>query len=74
MAKANLNSVTKRTRDLAKKDKRAAKDEKRSVRKAEARVARATKDGTPLPAAAPAKASVSSLMAAAFIRRMHKTP
>lgn len=75
MPKGNLNNQTKRTRELAKKDKRAAKDAKRAVRKAEARVARGVVDGTPAPVATPvAKASVTSLAAAAFIRRMHKTP
>ena len=75
MPKSNLNNQTRRQRDLAKKDKRAAKDEKRALRKAEARVARAAADGTAPPAVTPAvKASVSSLAAAAFIRRMHKTP
>ena len=70
MAKSNLNKQTKRRRELAKKDKRAAKDEKRAVRKAEARVARAAPDGTAAPAATPElKASVSSLAAAAWIRK-----
>jgi hypothetical protein len=75
MAKANLNTQAKRKRELAKKDKRAAKDEKRALRKAEARVARAAADGTaPPPATAAMRMNVSSLAAAAFIRRMNKTP
>jgi hypothetical protein len=40
MAKGNFNSRTKRLRELAKKDKRAAKDEKRAQKKADARAAR----------------------------------
>jgi hypothetical protein len=42
---ANFNNQAKRKRELAKQDKRAAKDRKRAQRKAEAR-------GTTLPAAA----------------------
>jgi hypothetical protein len=82
MAKANLNNRNKRMRELAKKDKRAAKDEKRAQKKADARVARGATDGTAVPstfagapAANPAAApDVRSLAAAAFIRRMNKTP
>ena len=40
MARVNFNSQTKRLRELAKKDKRAAKDEKRAQKKADARTAR----------------------------------
>jgi hypothetical protein len=79
MSKANLNTRSKRTRELARKDKRAAKDEKRAQKKADARAARAAVDGTPPPprSAAPNVAAVTnvrSLAAAAFIRRMNKTP
>jgi hypothetical protein len=76
MAKANLNSQAKRKRELAKKDKRAEKDQKRAQRKAEARTARATPEtATPALAAQPAaQSNLSSLAAAAFIRRMNKTP
>jgi hypothetical protein len=81
MAKSNLNTQAKRKRELARKDKRAAKDEKRAARKAEARVARSADEGAapsavpvkpiaPQPAAKPSM----SLHAAAFIRRMNKTP
>ena len=57
MAKSNLNQQSKRKRELAKMEKRAAKDEKRAQRKDEAR---ATRDGeTPgTPAAAAAKPAV----------------
>jgi hypothetical protein len=41
MPRGNFNSQTKRARELAKKDKRAAKDEKRARKKADARAARA---------------------------------
>ena len=41
MARGNFNNQTKRSRELAKKDKRAAKDEKRAQKKADARAARA---------------------------------
>ena len=41
MPKANLNQQAKRKRELAKMDKRAAKDRDRALRKAE-RAARAT--------------------------------
>ena len=81
MARANFTNQTKRTRELAKKDKREAKDKKRAQKKADARAARAVGDGTALspPAGAvstkPATTSnVRSLAAAAFIRRMNKTP
>jgi hypothetical protein len=77
MAKTNLNTQAKRKRELAKKDKRAAKDEKRAIRKAEARTARSAEGGTAPPAQAAqpaAKSNLSSLAAAAFIRRMNKTP
>jgi hypothetical protein len=74
MAKANMNTRSKRMRELARKDKRAVKDEKRAQKKADARTARAGVDGTPAPApAAPAASNMRSLAAAAFIRRMNKT-
>ncbi len=40
MARANFNNQKKRVREIAKKDKRAAKDEKRARKKADARAAR----------------------------------
>jgi hypothetical protein len=46
MAKGNFNNQTKRARELAKKDKRAAKDEKRAQKKTDARTARAAALGT----------------------------
>ncbi|HEX5048427.1 MAG TPA: hypothetical protein VFX89_15020 [Gammaproteobacteria bacterium] len=79
MSKVNLNTRSKRTRELARKDKRAAKDEKRAQKKADARAARAVADGKAAPsspaAANPvAPSNLRSLAAAAFIRRMNKTP
>ena len=79
---ATSNSQTKRSRELAKKDKRAVKDEKRAQKKADARAARASAVGKPAPAslarapaANPAAAPNSrALAAAAFVRRMNKTP
>ena len=76
MTKANLNSRNKRMRELAKKDKRAAKDEKRARKKADARTAAggiiAPATSATTPAKPPARADVRSLAAAAFIRRMNK--
>ena len=46
MARPNFNNQTKRSRELAKKDKRAVKDEKRAQKKADARAARAAVAGT----------------------------
>ena len=46
MARGTFNSQTKRLRELAKKDKRAAKDEKRAHKKADARAARVAAVGT----------------------------
>jgi hypothetical protein len=46
MARANFNNQTKRARELAKKDKRAAKDGKRAQKKADARAARGGAVGT----------------------------
>lgn len=60
MARSNLNTQAKRKRELAKKDKRAAKDEKRLQKKAEARVARANVDGTAQPSAVSPSAARSS--------------
>lgn len=82
MAKSNLNNQTKRKRELAKKDKRALKDEKRAVLKAEARAKRAVVEGTSPSASSvkvavaqpAAKSNVTSLTAAAFIRKMNKMP
>jgi hypothetical protein len=70
MARSNLNTQAKRKRELAKKDKRAAKDEKRAQKKAEARVARGTVDGAAQP---PAQPSAASLSAAAVLRRLQRT-
>ena len=86
MAKSNLNTQAKRKRELAKKDKRAAKDEKRALRKAEARAARDAAAGVsptgPTPSAQPQSVAApqpaltrpSSIAAAAFIRRMKVQP
>jgi hypothetical protein len=82
MARGNFNTQTKRRRELAKKDKRTAKDEKRGRKKVEARATRTAPDGTApaprtagTPAVTPASvSSLRSLAAAAFIRRMNKTP
>jgi hypothetical protein len=82
MARSNLNNQAKRKRELAKKDKRAAKDQKRAMRKAEARAARAGVVGMSAPASSAAVAvaqsaatsNVKSLAAARFVRRMNKTP
>jgi hypothetical protein len=82
MARANLNNQKKRSRELAKKDDRAAKDQTRARKKSDSRVARASAVGKPAPAslgrapaANPAAASNSrALAAAAFVRRMNKTP
>jgi hypothetical protein len=82
MARANFNNQKKRVREIAKKDKRAAKDEKRARKKADARVARGSTDSPAAPvslarapATNPAAASnPKSLAAAAFIRWMNKTP
>ena len=68
MAKANMNTRSKRMRELARKDKRAVKDEKRAQKKADARAARGVADPPP------PVSNVRSLAAAAFIRRMNKTP
>jgi hypothetical protein len=75
MPRSSASNQTKRKRELAKKDKRAAKDEKRARRKAEARAVRAVGD-TAAPRAAPATAKVSTspLKTAALIRWMNKTP
>jgi len=76
MAKANLNTRSKRMRELARKDKRAVKDEKRAQKKADTRAARDGTGGTAglSTAAAAPPPSALSLAAAAFIRRMNKTP
>jgi hypothetical protein len=82
MARGNFNNQTKRKRELAKKDKRAAKDEKGAQKKAAARVARGGADGAAAPSIAVrtsvttpvAVSSWRSLAATAFIRRMNKTP
>jgi hypothetical protein len=68
MPKSNLNKQSKRQRELAKHDKRSAKDEKRAQRKADARVERAVATGVPPPPVAPP--SPTSIAAAAFIRSM----
>jgi hypothetical protein len=71
MAKSNLNQQAKRKRQLAKQDKRVAKDVKRQVRKAEARTTRTDVDGTsPAASKPPTQPNLTSLAAAAFIRRM----
>jgi hypothetical protein len=73
MPKSNLNKQAKRKRELARQDKRAAKDEKRAQRKADAR---ATQGGgeagaktpvVPTPTAGAPNASA----AAAFVRRLN---
>jgi hypothetical protein len=84
-----MNTHKKRTRELAKQDKRAAKDQKRAQRKAEARGVRAATDSTAPPTPAkpalpdavakwaaqpPPKTNARSPAAAAFVRRMNKTP
>jgi hypothetical protein len=74
MAKSNLNTQAKRKRELAKKDKRAAKDEKRAQKKAAARTGRTDDDGAPLPVAPVAPPSALAIAAAAFIRKLNKTP
>ena len=82
MAKPNLNKQAKRKRELAKKDKRAAKDQKRAVRKAQGRDTGAVAVSTSPPVSSPktgvaqpaATSNVKSLAAAAFLRRMNKTP
>jgi len=82
MARGNFNNQTKRKRELAKKDKRAAKDEKRAQKKAAARAARGDTNGVVAPTSAVstpmanpiAASNVRSLAASAFIRRMNKTP
>ncbi len=68
MPKSNLNKQSKRQRELAKHDKRSAKDEKRAQRKQDARVERAVATGVPPPPVAPP--SATSIAAAAFIRSM----
>jgi hypothetical protein len=74
VARSNFNNPTKRLRELAKMDKRAAKDEKRAKNKTAARAARGAANETAPAAPAPKPANVRSLAAAAFIRRMNKTP
>ena len=49
MARANFDNQKKRVREIAKKDKRAAKDEKRARKKADARIARGPTDGPAAP-------------------------
>lgn len=81
MAKSNLNNQTKRKRELAKKDKRELKDQKRAVLKAEARAKRSLLEDTSPSASSvnvavaqpAAKSNVTSLTAAAFVRKMNKT-
>jgi hypothetical protein len=79
MPKGNFNNQTKRNRELAKKDKRAAKDEKRAQKKADARAARATVEGTPpstsARAAMPvAPSSAPPIASSAVLRWMNKKP
>lgn len=54
MGRGNFNNQTKRARELAKKDKRAAKDEKRARKKADARAAHALKTAPSTPEGGPA--------------------
>jgi hypothetical protein len=57
---AGFKSQTKRRRELAKLDKRKAKDEKRALRKAERSASATVVPAAPLTAAAPAKAPIPS--------------
>jgi hypothetical protein len=59
MARSNLNTQAKRKRELARMDKRAAKDRKRALRKAE-RAARATAAGAATPESATAARIVTA--------------
>ena len=78
MAKSNLNKQAKRKRELARLDKRAAKDEKRAQRKADARTAREPADA-PAPAKTAGATNIASagapkapsVAAAAFVRRLN---
>lgn len=85
MPKSNQNKQAKRKRELAKKDKRDAKDQKRAVLKEEARTERgdAPVTATPVPQTAQqrwsapkpvvkpgAKSKLSTIAAATFIRSM----
>ena len=74
MPRSSANNQTKRKRELAKKDKRAAKDEKRAQRKAEARAVRAAAAGAPQATPPAVQVGASSLKATAMIRWMNKTP
>jgi hypothetical protein len=66
MARGNFNSQSKRARELAKKDKRAAKDQKREQKKADARATRAAAVGK-LPSTPPG-ATATELAGASNVR------
>jgi hypothetical protein len=72
---ANFNNQAKRKRELAKQDKRAAKDRKRAQRKAEARgaAAPAAASSTTSTYAPPAPPTLSKA-AAEWMKRVDKTP
>ena len=72
---ANFNNQAKRKRELAKQDKRAAKDRKRAQRKAEARGATAPPVASPT-ASTYAKPSPPTLSKAAaeWMKHVNKTP
>lgn len=76
MAKPNLKSQAKRKRELAKLDKRQAKDRKRALRRAEGSepAAVVTAAAPPVPPAAPSKFSPSSTRSAGIVAAPPATP
>ena len=72
---ANFNNQAKRKRELAKQDKRAAKDRKRAQRKAEARGAAAPETASPATSTNIKPAGLSLSQAAAeWAKPVSKTP